>query len=276
MTSDGDGKNKTETTHRFLDEAGDTTFYGKGRRIIVGQQGVSLSFGIGMLKIKGDICAVRQQVADLQNQIEQDRYLNVIPSIRKKIDKGGFFLHATDDPPEVRQMAYRFIEPIDCSLEMMVARKIPDIFTRKHNNQESEFYADMLSHLLKNKLKSGRKYILNIAHRANSTSNRNLQTALKKAHARANKKHYTDDLTSQVVFNVQNPRTEPLLNIADYLCWSVQRIFERGETRYYDFMQDKISLVVDIYDKKGYKGSRNYYRKGHPLTAENKISPPLS
>jgi hypothetical protein len=52
----------------------------------------------------------------------------------------------------------------------------------------------------------------------------------------------------KVVFNVQNHQTEPLLNIADYLCWPVQRIFERGEMRYYNFVQEKISLVVDLYD----------------------------
>ena len=78
---------------------------------------------------------------------------------------------------------------------------------------------------------------------------------------------------SQVVFNVQTPQTEPLLNIADYLCWSVQRIFERGETRYYDFIKEKLSLVVDIYDDKNYKGSKHYYRVGQ-LTAQNKLSPP--
>ena len=28
-----------ETFHRFLDETGDTTFYGKGRKLIIGQDG---------------------------------------------------------------------------------------------------------------------------------------------------------------------------------------------------------------------------------------------
>ena len=38
--------------HRFLDEAGDTAFYGKGKVPIIGQQGVSKCFVRGMLKIK--------------------------------------------------------------------------------------------------------------------------------------------------------------------------------------------------------------------------------
>ena len=53
------------------------------------------------------------------------------------------------------------------------------------------------------------------------------------------------------------------------MCWSVQRVFERGEMRYHDYIKDKISLVVDIYDRTGYSGSRNYYRKSNPICVEH-------
>jgi hypothetical protein len=260
--------------HRFLDESGDTTFYGKSRKVVVGQQGVSLAFSIGMAKINADLCIVRQQIVELQNQVAADRYLNVIPSIKKKIAQGSFFFHASDDPPEVRQILYKYLSTLDCTLEVVVGRKLPSLFATKHNNKESEFYADLLSHLIKNKLKLGSKLILNVAHRANSTSNSNLQLALAKAVGRAAKKCSPEELKTTVVFNVQNHRTEPLLNIVDYMCWSVQRVFERGETRHYDFIGEKISLVVDLYDAANYEGSRNYYRKDRPLGATNKLSPP--
>ena len=263
-----------QTEHRFLDEAGDTTFFSKGRKLIVGSEGVSLAFGIGMVKLNGNVSKARDDVRALQKQVEADPYLNVIPSVKKRIAKGGFFFHATDDPPEVREILYRYIDKLDCSLEMVVARKIPDIFVKKHSFRESEFYADVLSHLIKNKLMRGGKLVLNVAHRKNSTSNTNLQVALEKAIGRAAKTHDNDSLTTQVVFNVQNHLTEPLLNLADYMCWSVQRIFERGETRYYDFLGDRIRVVVDIYDSVNYHGSRHYYRGKNRLTAKNKLSPP--
>jgi len=95
-----------------------------------------------------------------------------------------------------------------------------------------------------------------------------------KAVERFEKKFSVDEISSLVVFNVQNHRSESLLNVADYLCWSVQRVFERGETRYYDFIGDKIRLVVDLYDTAKYRGSLNYYRGSHRLTAANKLSPP--
>lgn len=60
--------------HRFLDEAGDSTFFGKGKTPIVGTEGVSKCFILGMLKIKEDIAEVRKKVVTLQNEIMEDRY----------------------------------------------------------------------------------------------------------------------------------------------------------------------------------------------------------
>ena len=79
-----EAKARIKITHRFLDEAGDTTFYGKGRKPIIGQTGVSLTFGLGMLKINDELVATRQKIIELQHSIEKNKYLNVIPSVRKK------------------------------------------------------------------------------------------------------------------------------------------------------------------------------------------------
>ena len=273
-TERSEARPEISVTHRFLDEAGDTTFYGKGRIPIVGQPGVSLSFAIGMVRFHANLNELRRAVRALQDEVIVDEYLRGIASVAKKAGAGGFYFHATDDPPEVRERFFKFIKSVDCTCEVMVARKLPSMFALKHHHQEAEFYADGLSHLLKNKLKRGQKVVLNIAERGASTRNANLQLALTKAVERFEKKWSVDEISSLVVFNVQNHRTEPLLNVADYLCWSVQRIFERGETRYYDFMGDKIRLVVDLYDTAKYKGSLNYYRGKRRLTAENKLGPP--
>lgn len=73
---------------------------------------------------------------------------------------------------------------------------------------------------------------------------------------------------------MQSPTKEPLLNLADYLCWAVQRVFEKGEVRYYNLVQEKISLVVDLYDTENFKNWGNYYdNKKNLLTALKKISP---
>lgn len=265
-----------EKAHRFLDEAGDTTFFGKGRVPILGQSGVSLCFGLGMVKFSAPVTEVRQQVQQLCRAVESDDYLNRIPSVAKRIQSGGFHFHAKDDPAEVRERLFKWIRDTDCSLEMVVGRKIPGLFARKHNGKDSEFYADLLSHLLKNKLKLGRRLVINIAERGKTTRNHVLDLAMTKARERFGKIKDAAEISSEVVFNIQNPRTEPLLSVPDYLAWTVQRVFERGETRHYDFVRERISLVVDLYDAEKYEGSRNYYTPKRPLTAENKLGPPVS
>jgi hypothetical protein len=100
--------------------------------------------------------------------------------------------------------------------------------------------------------------------------------ALAKAREPLAKNQVAAEISSNAVFNVQNPRTEPLLCVPDYPAWSVQRVFERGETRHYDFVRERISLVVDLYDAEKYEGNRNRCSPKRPLTPENKIGPPVS
>ncbi len=261
--------------HRFLDESGDTTFYGKGKRIIVGENGVSKCFILGMVKFKTKLEPIRGHIMKMQNEIVTDEFYRDVPSINKKATKTGYFFHAKDDIPEVREKFLRYIKTLNCSFEAVVARKLPDIYMNRHKGNEAWFYADMLSHLLKNKLTNHEKMVLNIASRGKSTKNHNLDLALRKAQERYTKTNPDKEQKTKVVFNVMEQTTEPLLNVADYFCWAIQNVFERGNMRYYNYLIDKISTVVDIYDFESYgkPGWPNYYGKKNPLAAGNKISP---
>ena len=269
-------KSQLKAYHRFLDESGDTSFYGKGRRIIVGEEGISKTFILGMVKFKTKLEPIRKNIIALQNEVVNDEYYQGIPSIKKKVSKGGYFFHANDDIPEVREKFFRFIKTLNCSFEAVVARKLPDIYQNKHKNNEAWFYADLLSHLLKNKFEKHKKLVLNIATRGKSTRNHNLELALAKARERFVQNRPGRIMKTKVVFNVLKQTDEPLLNVSDYFCWSIQNVFERGNLRYYDFLKDQISTVIDLYDFNSYgkEGWPNYYRKDNPLTAQNKISPP--
>jgi hypothetical protein len=117
--------------HRFLDEAGDTTFYGKGKIPVIGSHGVSTYFLMGMLTLNESVEEVRKRVIDLQNQVVNDTYLQAVPSIIKKKGKAGYFLHAKDDVPEVRKMAFELIANIDCCFDVVIGRKDYSIYEKK-------------------------------------------------------------------------------------------------------------------------------------------------
>jgi len=261
--------------HRFIDEAGDTTFFKKGKKSALGGDGVSLVFIIGMVKISDPLNDVRQKIIELQDRIAKDPFYDV-QSVRKKKEKGGYYLHATDDLPEIRKEFFELIKTIDCSLEVVVGRKSIERFVTRHKEKQEYFYADLLSHLLKNKFQKHNKLVLHVSERGQSTKHTNLSLALAKAKQRFIEKNDEAKIKTEVVFDVQPPTREPLLNLADYLCWSVQRVFEKGEIRYYNLIKEKISLVVDLYDEERIAGWQNHYdNKKNPLTAQNKISPPI-
>lgn len=265
-------KQPTYTYHYFLDEAGDPIFYGKGKKIIIGQQGVSSCFILGMVRFNADLKMLANKVIELQRQVISDPYLRKVGSINKKKKNQGFYFHAIDDVPEVRKLFYEFIRSLDCTFEAVVGYKIPDLFIKKHNSNEKEFYSDLLSHLLNDKLELDSKIVLNVAERGASTRSDNLELGLEKAVNRFNFHKPDGTVNTKVSFNVQPQTIEPLLNIVDYFCWSIQRVFERGEDRYYDYLKEKIR-VIDLYDIDDSKESRNIYTIENPLTERNKKSP---
>ena len=125
---------------------------------------------------------------------------------------------------------------------------------------------------MKNRLGEYDRLVLNIAERKRCTALNNLQKGLDKALTHSKFRYPSRAKDCKVVFNVQRPTVEPVLNIADYLCWSIQRVFERGETRYYDYIRSKISVIWDLYDFAGAMNGQNYYSRSRKLTEANCIN----
>lgn len=235
--------------HRFLDEAGDTTFYGKRRVPILGTQGVSKYFLLGMLTINEPIGSVRERIIDLQNKVINDNYYYKIRSIQKKKSKSGYFFHATDDIPEVRKLVFEFINSIDCKFDVVVGEKDYNIYEKKHNGNQAEFYGDMLSILLHENLVLYDNLVLNIASRSRCTTQSNLDRGLQKALLISKNKFPHLNNSCKIAFNVQHPTIEPIINITDYFLWSIQRMVEREEDRYFDFIKKNINGIKYLYQK---------------------------
>lgn len=138
----------------------------------------------------------------LQAEVEDDPLFNTLPSVKKRIQKGGFFFHACKDTPDVRAVFMRYIRQLDCEVEVVVARKIPALFQKNHHGREDEFYSDLLSHLIKHRLKRPGKLVLNIAARGSATRDKALNHALDLALHRAERRWQNEDMQAKVVFNV--------------------------------------------------------------------------
>jgi hypothetical protein len=60
---------------------------------------------LGMVHLKQSLPEIRALISEFVADISNDPYFNEIPSIKKRLNKDGMFLHAKDDPPELR---YKF------------------------------------------------------------------------------------------------------------------------------------------------------------------------
>lgn len=103
----------------------------------------------------------------------------------------------------------------------------------------------------------------------NTVRLQNMYSAIQKAIHIFNQKWKTEN-KSNIRVLIQKTSEEPLLQAADYVLWTIQRAYERGEFRYYNFLQDKICLIHDIFDFGKYP--QNYYSPKNPLEAK-KIDP---
>jgi hypothetical protein len=237
---------ETKKYHYFLDEAGDTTFFGKGGIPMLGKNGVSEYFSIGLCSFNEPLQPIRNKIVALENEIANNPFFKV-GSVQKKMKQTGkFYFHATDDIPEIRMLFLNLIMSIEFSFEVAISKKDIEKFVRKHNRSDKELYTDLLAHLLHSKMQNRGKHIFMVSQRGNTTRQATLQMALNKAvHIlQANQEEAT--AKGEIILDVVNQKNEPLLNFTDYLCWAVQRKYEKGEERFYEFIKSKIKDITEL------------------------------
>ena len=132
----------------FIDESGDPVFYGNRKRLLVGTEGFQPYLIVGMVET-ANRKALRKAVLSFMEKIRLDRLYNSIPSMNAM---KGWFVHARGDYPEVRAKFFELLRQLDGYLaHIVLAKKDLTIFNKKHNNNPTEFYFDVLHHLLNGK-----------------------------------------------------------------------------------------------------------------------------
>lgn len=257
-------KKSEKTTYFFVDESGDPTFYDKKGKLIVGSEGNSKILILGFIKTE-DPKSIRQALAKLQNELSKDEYLQGIPSLEKSL----IAFHAKDDCAEVKQAVYKTIISLDFTAELIVARKIENIFKKTHHRNETEFYDDLVAKLFQNKLHISSLNEIYFSVRGSRLRQKPLEEAIKKAVSRFEEK-WKVKIDSQINIYPQRPSGEPCLQVIDYINWAVQRAYVKGDMRFYKFIEDKISYLVDIYDTEKYP--KNFYNKKNKFDIQ-KTSP---
>ncbi|MBI4717358.1 MAG: hypothetical protein HY763_06100 [Planctomycetes bacterium] len=88
--------------HYFVDEAGDLTFFDRAGRIIIGREGVSKFFMVGVAQIPAPALA-EGLLKELRDELLADPYFRGVPSMASETGKTARSFHASKDLPEVRR-----------------------------------------------------------------------------------------------------------------------------------------------------------------------------
>ncbi len=245
----------------FIDECGDPEFYGKGKRLLVGTQGYQPLLIIGMIETENRK-ELNKAVREFSESILQDTLFNSIPSVKDP----NWFLHAKNDHPEVRAEFFKFLRQYKgIKFHAVIARKDIGIFNRKHNNNASEFYFDVIRKLLENHWTENVKYHIYLAHKSKSTTEK-LINSIEKAIEKSNKKK---GIIEQIDYQctIEKSNFLPELSVVDYFLWALQRYIYKEERRFWETIEPLVGSVIDLYEGNKLYNENDLFRieKAHPF-----------
>ncbi len=266
-------QNKTTAltkSYFFIDESGDPNFFANRHKLLIGTPGYQPLLLMGMIQTQNRR-VLRKAMVDLKSEIENDPLYNKLHSV-----KPGWYIHAIEDHPDIRTKVVTTIRNLDgFRTFIVIGRKALYRFERTHKSNPTEFYHDLLYHLLKDRLNSEEEFYQIYLAQRQKTRMENFEDATKRAIERDNKRR-KNPRAIQYHHDIVASSEYPEMSIIDYLLWSLQRYIRFNESRFYDALIDKYNLIIDLYDTKNYSkaGSTttNYYTKENPFCLE-KASP---
>ena len=226
----------------FIDETGSPQFYARRKRPLWMEPNFIPIICLGMISTD-DRVRLRKEVVNFQNYILGDTLFNTIFSVRQT----GWFLHARSDHSDIILKTIEFLRRLEgFRFHAVIGRKIPEIFTRKHNGSATEFYFDLIHKLLAlHPLKEDTQYHLFLSQRQSNTEQRFTQS-FEKVLASESK----DGMISYRC-RVMRSRDFPELSVVDYLLWALQRYILQGEKRYFAAMAHHYEQIFDLYEDDG-------------------------
>jgi hypothetical protein len=259
-----------DIAHFFVDEAGDLTLFGRRGKVLVGAEGVSKCFMVGMARVAGPI-SLRHDLEVLHRELLKDDYLKRIPSMRPEAAKTAAFFHAKDDCPEVRREVFKLLARHDIKVQVGIRRKSALLrearFASKFWDANS-VYDNLVKTLFKRSLHKANQNVITFARRGKSAREKALTDAIEKAKANfARDTGIRAHGLTKIIPSV--PSQSWGLQAIDYFLWAIQRLFERGEDRYFCFLAEHYRLIMDFDDLRGGRSYGRWYSDQDPLTKEN-------
>jgi hypothetical protein len=261
------------TTHDyFVDEAGDLTLFDARGRVLVGSEGVSRYFVVGAALVP-DPVGLAARLDASRAELAADPYFAAVPPMRPERAKTARLFHAKDGVPEVRREVYRLLqrEPIEVYAafrrKTVLAAELQAHFGATGQKYGADrVYDDLVTAVFTNRLHLAAETRIVFARRGKADRNVALAGALTLAQAKFERR-YRRSPGGKVAVSSSTPSEAAGLQAVDYYLWALQRLLERGEARYFDYLRPAFRLVIDRDDDRR-RGYGEYYTVADPLTPD--------
>ena len=273
MTNNQSQKAETSIRHYFIDEGGDSTLFSSKGKVLIETEGCSRFFILGLLEVT-DPATLQQDFDNLRARLMSNPYFDGVPSMQAKWRKTAVAFHAKDDLAEVRMEVFRLLRDTEgLRFFAVVADKWRALeYVRERNEGDpdyryrpNEFYDYLIRRLFKQRLHQSSKYHITFSQRGKSDRTAALRQALQIARDRfAEQQNVISNASLQV--SEATPKAQVGLQAVDYFIWALQRLYERGEERYVNYLWQDFRLVQDIDDRRE-AGYGVYYTQKKPLNA---------
>lgn len=262
----------------YVDEAGDSTLFSRKGKILVGSEGCSRFFILGLLEV-GNAASLHADLEFLRENLIADPYFKDVPSIQPHTQKTAVAFHAKDDMPEVRREVFNLLRKRDDLRFFAVVLDKMSTLAYVQNRQShdpsyrykpDEAYDFLVRRLFKERLHEFDEYRVVFARRGNRERTAILKEQLEVAQHRFLSSRSKRENPSTLTVESSTPQNSAGLQAADYFLWALQRLYERQEERYLLAIRNQYKLVIDIHDNRK-NAYGEYYNKKNPLNWE-KIS----
>ena len=263
----------SQTCHYYVDEAGDPILFDKKGKVLIGSEGCSRYFILGLLHVE-DPPSMEHELNNLRKKLLADPYFAGVPSMQPDEKKTAIAFHAKDDVAEVRKEVFSLIMAHKDLRFFAIIREKQKLlsYVRQRNSIDpnyrydtNEVYDYLVRRLFRDRLHTKDSYSIHFARRGSSDRTKSLRLALRAAEERYAAKY--NKQAGEVPIDVipAYSKDNPSLQVVDYFLWSLQRLYEQGEERYLSLLWPSFRLVIDMDDTRNAKYGM-YYGQRHPLT----------
>lgn len=268
---------ESHTNHYFVDEAGDLALFNRRGRTIVGQEGVSKVFMVGVALLP-DPDMADAVLSELRAELLSDPYFRGVPSFRVDARKTARAFHASKDLPEVRRDVMARLN--HCKAKIFVAIRRKHVLAEEARRRLEQtgkkltlrtLYDDLVSRLFRNMLHKAESNQIVFAKHAKWGRREAMALAIRNAQANFEDKYR---IASNKPTSVQSGELHEFggLQVVDYYLWALQRLYERSEDRFFNLLAPVYRIIMDLDDTRN-NAYGEWYSDKNPLTVEQILPP---